>query len=120
MLIPIETKKTYWGGVDFVRAPTGLALKQIYMKAGTQSSMEYHVVKDEIYWLTYGTLNLKIRDGRGVNRIVTLNEGGCFFIQRGMMHQRIAVTDLCIMEACSCDSDEDTHIVFDGNLKEDV
>ena len=96
--------------MDFVRASTGLALKFIHMRAGTQSSMEYHVKKHEMYWLQHGTLKLGLREGRGVNRSIILNAGDCYEIPPGTIHMRIAVTDLCILEACSVDADDDTHI----------
>lgn len=110
----LETKGTYWGGIDFVRASTGLALKAIYMGAGSQSSLEYHVRKHEIYWLAHGELKIGLRTGRGVNSSVTLKAGECYEIAPGTMHMRIALTECTIYEACSCDDDADTHIVEDG------
>lgn len=76
--------------------------------------MEYHVHKREIYWVTMGELRLGLRDGRGDNRSIILKEGDCYEIEPGQMHMRIALTDVCILEACSVDTDDDTHIVFDG------
>ena len=95
-----QTRVAYWGGCDYFRGSTGLALKQIYMRAGSQSSMEYHVHKRELYWVSFGTLKLGLRDGRGVNRSIILNEGDCYEIEPGQMHMRIALT----------------HIVFDGKI----
>jgi mannose-6-phosphate isomerase-like protein (cupin superfamily) len=110
----LERKVTYWGGVDFVRASTGLAVKVIYMRSGCQSSLEYHVKKHEIYWLAEGELKIGLRSGRGVNSSVTLKEGECYEIAPGTMHMRIALTDCAIYEACSYDDDSDTFIVEPG------
>lgn len=85
------------------------------MKADTQSSMEYHLKKREMYWIESGQLKLGIRRDRAINDIVLLNEGECFEIPPGMMHCRMAVTDCVIIEACSFDSPEDTFIVHDGH-----
>jgi mannose-6-phosphate isomerase-like protein (cupin superfamily) len=116
----LETKKTYWGGVDCVRASTGLALKSIFMNPDTQSSLEFHLLKHEIYWVQYGTLRLELRDGRarGADTHVILKQGDCYEIPPGVMHRRVALTAVHIVEACSVDSDEDTYIVEDGMKNE--
>lgn len=112
----LERKETYWGSMEYVHASTGLALKRMFMRAGTQSSLEFHVQKHEIYWIIDGVLRLELRDGqeRGRDSYVNLGVGDCYEIPPGVMHRRKAVTDVVILEACSYDGDEDTYIVEDG------
>ena len=41
-----ERLNKYWGYITSVFATDDFTLKEVFMKAGTQSSMEYHVKKD--------------------------------------------------------------------------
>jgi mannose-6-phosphate isomerase-like protein (cupin superfamily) len=84
------------------------------MNAGSRSSLEYHVQKHEIYWVMEGSLRVRLIHGRGQEGYAELEPGDCLVITPGQMHQRIAMTDVVIMEACAFDSDEDTFIVEDG------
>lgn len=110
----MQIKETYWGYEESVHTSTKLALKRMYMRAGTQSSMELHVRKHEVYFLQSGTLKLGLREGRGINRSVMLKEGDTYEIPPGTPHMRMAVTDCVILEACSYDDLQDTVILFDG------
>jgi mannose-6-phosphate isomerase-like protein (cupin superfamily) len=86
------------------------------MRAGSKSSLEFHVVKHELYWVISGQLELGLRDGnkRGKDTSIVIGPGECYEIPPGTMHQRRAITDVVILEACSCDSDADSHIIIDG------
>lgn len=84
------------------------------MRAGTHSSLEFHVEKHEIYWVLSGALRVRIRHGRAEDSHVDLGVDDTLSIRPGLMHQRIALTDVVLMEACAFDSDEDTFIVEDG------
>jgi mannose-6-phosphate isomerase-like protein (cupin superfamily) len=91
-----------------------VAMKRMTMRAGSRSSLEFHCNKHEIYWVMSGKLRVRLRHGRAEESNVDLEEDDTLIITPGMMHQRIALTDVVIMEACAFDSDEDTFIVEDG------
>ena len=55
------------------------------MKAGTQSSMEYHVKKDEYYYIQSGKLKVGMRIGRAKNKSIILEKGDVFHIPPGLM-----------------------------------
>lgn len=108
---PVER---YWGRMlTLLSCPAGV-LKRIEMRAGTQSSLEYHTEKREAYYVVSGTLRVGIRDGRAVNREIMLRAGDGFYIPPGMMHMRIAETDVEILEIATSDDIADTHIAEDG------
>jgi mannose-6-phosphate isomerase-like protein (cupin superfamily) len=84
------------------------------MKKGSQSSLEYHVVKDEFYYIYSGRLKLGTRIGRGENTSIMLEKGDVYHIPPGLMHMRIALEDTVIIEWSNKDADTDSIIVEDG------
>ena len=109
---PMEEK--YWGWIQTITANEDFTLKRIFMKAGTQSSMEYHVYKDENYFIEKGKLKLGFRIGRAKNVSLILNEMDTYNIPPGLMHMRMALEDTVIIEWSNKDNDSDSNIVEDG------
>jgi len=64
---PVLHKDKYWGYITSVFADDDFALKKIFMKKGSQSSMEYHCNKDEFYYIFSGKLKVGHRIGRAEN-----------------------------------------------------
>lgn len=112
---PQEPLQKYWGNIQNIFNNGSLALKMITMHKDTQSSLEYHVTKDEYYYLIKGTLKIGMRIGRAKNISKILNQGEIFYIPRGLMHMRIAIEDCVILEWSNVDNDEDSNIVEDGH-----
>ena len=97
-------------------------LKEVFMKAGAQSSMEYHVRKDEYYYIQSGKVKVGMRIGRAKNKSIILEAGDVFHIPPGLMHMRIALEDTIVIEWSNKDDDTDSNIVEDGKtylFKED-
>ena len=118
----LEQREKYWGQITTVVAEEDFTLKEIFMKGGTQSSMEYHIRKDENYYIQSGKLKVGIRLGRAENKSLILNKGDVFHIEPGVMHMRIALEDTIIIEWSNKDDDSDSNIVEDGKkyiFKED-
>lgn len=112
---PISTINKYWGQEMLIEnCSDGSVIKRIDMHAGKQSSLEYHVTKRETYYLLYGELEIGLRIGRAENRSLLLFAGESFSIQPGLMHMRIALTDLTIIEWASSNDFSDSHLVQDG------
>ena len=86
------------------------------MKSNTQSSMEYHIKKDEFYYIQSGKLKVGMRIGRAKNKSVILKKGDVFHISPGLMHMRIALEDTVIIEWSNKDEDTDSNIVEDGKI----
>jgi len=111
---PIKTVEKYWGKMDTLFENDQYTVKRIFMRSGTQSSMEYHVKKQEAYYIESGTLKIGTRIGRAKNTSLILNQGEVFHIPPGFMHMRIALEDTVIIEFSTLDDDGDSHLVEDG------
>ena len=110
----VKEVEKYWGGMKTLFENDLYSVKRIFMKKDTQSSMEYHVKKEESYYIESGKLKVGTRIGRAVNTSLILNQGDVFHIPVGFMHMRIALEDTVIIEFSTLDDDGDSHIVEDG------
>tara|TARA_R110002020_G_scaffold333507_2_gene548918 strand:+ start:12588 stop:13025 length:438 start_codon:yes stop_codon:yes gene_type:complete len=111
---PLKSVDKYWGKMDTLFEGEDFTIKRIYMKSGSQSSLEYHVRKEESYFIESGILKVGLRIGRAENKSITLHKGDIFHIPVGLMHMRIAMEDVVIIEKSSKDDDGDSHLVEDG------
>ena len=110
----VDYRERYWGHIKTLFADDNLTVKIIEMNKGSQSSLEYHVSKDEFYYIFSGKLKLGSRIGRGENVSVLLEQGDIYHIPPGLMHMRIALEDTVIIEWSNKDDDTDSIIVEDG------
>ena len=110
----VDARERYWGNIKTLFADDNLTVKIIEMKEGSQSSLEYHVAKEEFYYIYSGKLKLGSRIGRGKNTSIILDEGDVYHIPPGLMHMRIALQDTVIIEWSNKDDDSDSIIVEDG------
>ena len=111
---PIKEVSKYWGGMKTLFENDQYSVKRIFMKKDTQSSMEYHIKKEESYYIESGKLKIGTRIGRGKNKSFILEQGQIFHIPVGFMHMRMALEDTVIIEFSTLDDDGDSHIVEDG------
>ncbi len=110
----VKEVEKYWGDMKTLFENDQYSVKRIFMRKGTQSSMEYHVNKEESYYIESGKLKVGTRIGRAQNTSLILNQGDVFDIPLGFMHMRIALEDTVIIEFSTLDDDADSHIVEDG------
>tara|TARA_R100000008_G_C3572189_1_gene162898 strand:- start:538 stop:948 length:411 start_codon:yes stop_codon:yes gene_type:complete len=110
----VKSVEKYWGNMKTLFENDLYTVKRIFMKKDTQSSMEYHVKKEESYYIESGKLRLGTRIGRAKNNSIVLQEGDIFHIPVGFMHMRMAMEDTVIIEFSTLDDDSDSHIVEDG------
>tara|TARA_Y100000296_G_scaffold39015_1_gene45121 strand:- start:253 stop:681 length:429 start_codon:yes stop_codon:yes gene_type:complete len=114
VLSVVKEVDKYWGNMKTLFENDQYTVKRIFMKKGTQSSMEYHIDKEESYYIESGKLKIGTRIGRAKNTSLILNENDVFNIPVGFMHMRIALEDTVIIEFSTLDNDGDSHIVEDG------
>jgi mannose-6-phosphate isomerase-like protein (cupin superfamily) len=114
ILSVVKEVDKYWGNMKTLFENDQYTVKRIFMKKGTQSSMEYHIDKEESYYIESGKLKIGTRIGRAKNTSLILNENDVFNIPVGFMHMRIALEDTVIIEFSTLDNDGDSHIVEDG------
>ena len=111
---PLKEVDKYWGDMKTLFENELYTVKRIFMRKGTQSNMEYHVNKQEAYYIESGRLKVGTRIGRAKNTSLILEKGDVFHIPVGFMHMRIALEDTVIIEFSTLDDDGDSHIVEDG------
>lgn len=114
LLQPQSEETTYWGTIQTIVDTQEYCFKIMKMKAGCQSSLEYHANKKETYFIESGELTVGLRIGRAENTAVKLRKGDVFTIFPGQMHMRIADTDVTILEVSTKDELGDTFFVEDG------
>jgi mannose-6-phosphate isomerase-like protein (cupin superfamily) len=86
-----------WGfELRFVRTEK-YAGKLLFIKAGSQLSLQYHEQKDEAFLVHEGTLELVLGEGNE-QRVETLQAGECKHIPPGTVHRFRAVTDCTLFE----------------------
>jgi mannose-6-phosphate isomerase-like protein (cupin superfamily) len=86
-----------WGfELRFVRTDR-YAGKALFIKAGSQLSLQYHEKKDEAFFVQSGTLELVL--GRGKEQtVIRMNPGDSRHIPPGTVHRFRAVTDTLLFE----------------------
>jgi mannose-6-phosphate isomerase-like protein (cupin superfamily) len=86
-----------WGyELRFVRTDR-YAGKVLFIKAGSQLSLQYHESKDEAFLVQSGSLELVL--GRGADqKVITLGPGESRHITPGTVHRFRAVTDTLLFE----------------------
>ena len=109
----LDYRDKYWGSIETILNGE-VAGKRIFLRANAQSSLEFHCVKTESYFVHAGKVRVGLRVGRGENKSVVLGRGDSFDVRPGLMHIRIGIEDSVIIEISTRDSDRDSHLVEDG------
>jgi len=108
-----DVREKYWGRIETILSED-VAAKRIFIRAGGQSSLEYHVEKSESYYLHSGLLRLGLRIGRAENHSIVMGAGESYDVRPGVMHMRMGLEDTVIIEVSTRDSDSDSYLVEDG------
>lgn len=108
-----DNREKYWGDIKTIvgKDYTG---KRLFVKKGTNASLEYHCRKIEAYFIHSGKLLLRLRAGRGEDRFFNLEKRMTSFTPPGLMHQRGGLEDTVIIEISTKDEDGDSFLVEDG------
>ena len=86
-----------WGyELRFVRTDS-YAGKLLFIKAGSQLSLQYHEKKDEAFFVQSGTLELVLGRG-GDQTVVTMGPGDSRHIPPGTVHRFRALADTLLFE----------------------
>ncbi len=92
-----------WGYEKWLTLNSKYALKEIFMKAGYKSSLQYHKEKMETNYIMEGKGILYVgipQEGR------ELSKGSIFDILPNMVHRVEAVTDLLMIEVSTPEVDD--------------
>jgi quercetin dioxygenase-like cupin family protein len=110
-----DFRKKYWGSIETI-VNGDIAGKKISIRAGMQSSLEYHVLKTEAYYVSKGKVKVGLRIGRAQNVSIDLEQGDVFQVLPGTMHMRMGIEDCEIIEISTRDFDSDSRLVEDGKI----
>ncbi len=105
-----------WGyEIRFVRTDR-YAGKALFIKAGSQLSLQYHEKKDEAVYVQSGTLELVL--GRGEEQtVVRMQPGDSRHIPPGTVHRFRAVTDTLLFEVSTPELEDVVRIEDDYGRK---
>ncbi len=105
-----------WGYEKWIRQTDYYVLKEIFMKAGYRSSLQYHVKKEETNYILNGRGLLRYTLDRNIafsQRV--LLPGDVFHILPNIVHRVEAVTDLTMIEASTPEVDDIIRLADDWN-----
>lgn len=106
-----------WGQEVFiVEAPTYLG-KILHMKKGTKGGLQYHVEKDEAFYLVEGLAVVRTDEGNGLIEM-TMNPGEGYRVPPGAIHQVEAVEDCTLIEWSTPHYDDRVHVEHRYGLAE--
>jgi len=111
--VPFDYRDKYWGNIQTI-VNSQYAGKRLFFREGRHSSLHFHCRKTETYFVHSGELWLRLRAGRGEDRIFALRRGETLLIPPGLMHQNGGRQDTVLIEVSSHDEDADSFIVEDG------
>jgi mannose-6-phosphate isomerase-like protein (cupin superfamily) len=101
---PYKIEKPW--GYELVWANTPFYIgKILFLKAGTRSSLQMHVKKDETMFLSKGSVKLELPDNNDEKEI-KLKEGDSVRILPGIKHRIYALTDAYIYEVSTPHMDD--------------
>lgn len=86
-----------WGTETLIAATPEYTGKVLHYRAGKAGGLQYHVEKDETFYLHSGKATVVFDRGFGLNT-VTLLAGDSFHVPAGAVHQFVAVTDCLVFE----------------------
>ena len=82
--------------IRFIRTER-YAGKVLFIKAGSQLSLQYHEVKDETFYVQEGTMELVLGKG-GDEQVIRMEPGDCRHVTPGTIHRFRAITDTLLFE----------------------
>ena len=81
-------------------------MKKLYIKAGTKTSYQYHVKKEETNFLIEGEVEAWMENDEGIIEKEILKAGTIWSIPAGKKHRILPLTDIVLMECSSPEVDD--------------
>jgi mannose-6-phosphate isomerase-like protein (cupin superfamily) len=102
--IPIELERE-WGKEVILGEGPGYLGKLLLMKKGTRGGLQFHVEKDETFYLSSGEAEVEYAEDGTLHQIL-MTRGMSFHIPPGAIHRVTALTN-CVFFEVSTDHHED-------------
>ena len=108
-----------WGKEIIVAETQTYLGKVLRMNAGTKGGLQYHVEKDETFFLLSGTACVRSDDGAGQLIQKVMYSGESYHIPAGAPHQVEAIEDCVFFEASTPHYDDRVRVEAQYGLPED-
>ena len=115
--LPIKFVSKGWGFEKWIVNKKEYCGKVLYFVKGKRCSWHYHKLKDEVFYVQSGRIQVLYSDRDDLNaaREVILGPGDNFHVYRGLRHQMIALEDTELFEFSTQHFDEDSHRIKKGD-----
>ena len=114
---PIKFVSKGWGFEKWIANGPEYCGKLLFIAKGKKCSWHYHVLKDEVFYIQSGAIELVHGKGddKSKGTIEILAQGDKFHMPRGTRHQMLALKDTELFEFSTQHSDSDSHRVEPGD-----
>tara|TARA_B100001996_G_scaffold210874_1_gene161837 strand:+ start:2157 stop:2516 length:360 start_codon:yes stop_codon:yes gene_type:complete len=114
---PIKFVSKGWGYEKWIANGPEYCGKLLFIAKGKKCSWHYHVLKDEVFYIQSGAIELvySTGDDKSKGTIEVLGQGDKFHMPRGTRHQMFALQDTELFEFSTQHSDSDSHRVEPGD-----
>jgi len=106
-----------WGQEVFIVESPNYLGKILHMKKGTKGGLQYHVEKDEAFYLIEGRAIVRTDNGDGLIEL-TMNPGEGYRVPPGAIHQVEAIQDCTLIEWSTPHYDDRVHVEWRYGLPE--
>jgi len=114
-LVPNMVKKG-WGHELIFHSDDDYCGKILHFNKDAEFSMHYHMDKRETWYLLKGAMIFKYIDPKTAEHHQSLfKQGQTMIINRGMVHQLVALEESDIIEVSTPDNPEDSYRVMKGD-----
>ena len=95
-----------WGKEEWLELNDKYCYKRIYLNAGTKTSYQYHLKKQETNYLISGTAEVWLENDEGVVEKKMMEAGEYFSVSPPKKHRVIAITDVILQEVSTPEVDD--------------
>ena len=106
-----------WGHEEWIVNSDLYCGKILRFEKGKRCSWHYHKVKDEVFYLLSGKMELRVsyEDDMSNAALLTLEKGDVFHVKTGMRHQMIAIEESELLEVSTKHFEEDSIRIVKGD-----
>jgi len=106
-----------WGFEKWIVNNEEYCGKLLYFAKGKRCSWHYHKLKDEVFYVQSGKIQVLFSEGDDIMKSQTaiLRKGDNFHVYRGLRHQVIALEDTELFEFSTQHFDSDSHRIEKGD-----
>lgn len=106
-----------WGKEIWVANNEKYCGKILCFDAGKKCSWHYHNVKDEVFYLLSGKMQVTVSDGNDISlaEIFILEKGEVFHVKTGLRHQMLAIENSELLEVSTQHFENDSIRLIKGD-----